>query len=191
MLHSFSGADGANPSAALVRGPAGDLYGTTQLGGGRSQGVVFRLDTMGHETVLHSFTGGDGSNPIAGLILDPAGNLYGTTHGGGPINCSFGCGVVFMLDPAGRLTVLYGFPAGANGYLPSSGVIRDAAGNLYGTTLVGGSGNLDKGVVYKLDTSGQETVLCNFTNAMGGTVPSGGVIRDTAGSLYGTSSQWW
>jgi uncharacterized repeat protein (TIGR03803 family) len=83
-------------------------------------------------TVLHSFKGSptDGSGPESGLIGDSAGNLYGTTLGGGASDA----GVVFKLDRTGTETVLYNFTGGADGSEPSAGLIRDSAGNLYGTT---------------------------------------------------------
>lgn len=156
--------------------------------------LLCALATMGiasaawNETVLYSFTGGaDGGHPEAGLILDAAGNLYGTTAGGGAANA----GVVFKLDTAGREMVLYSFTGGADGNGPNSGVIRDAAGNLYGTTSIGG--NLSTchlagcGVVFKLDTTGKETVLYSFTGGADGAGPEAGVMHDSAGNLYGTT----
>jgi uncharacterized repeat protein (TIGR03803 family) len=143
-------------------------------------------------TVLHRFTGPDGSLPQAGVIRDSAGNLYGTTYFGGSI-C---CGVVFKVDPAGEETVLYNFglltgPYGSN---PTAGVIRDLAGNLYGTTSFGGivggrclNLEFSCGVVYELDPAGNETVLYSFKGLGDGFYPNG-VIRDEAGSLYGTAS---
>ena len=115
VLHTFTGPDGANPGAALVRDDRGNLYGTTMSGGSGSPfqaGVVFKLDLSGKETVLHSFSGGtDGSGPGAGVFLDNRGNLYGTTQSGGDLSkCkNAGCGVVFKLSPTGNETVLYTF----------------------------------------------------------------------------------
>ena len=114
----------------------------------------------------------------AGVIRDPAGNLYGTTSLGG----TGGGGVVYELG-----TVLYSFTGGADGGGPN-GVIRDSAGNLYGTTTYGGTGYPGWGVVYKLDTAGQETVLYSFTGGADGSKPQAGVIRDSAGNLYGTTN---
>jgi uncharacterized repeat protein (TIGR03803 family) len=98
VLHTFTaGADGAEPDAGLIRDSAGNFYGTTYLGGINGNGVVFKLDTTGTETVLYSFTGGaDGGSPAAGLIRDSAGNLYGTTYEGGTSDA----GVVFKLETA-------------------------------------------------------------------------------------------
>jgi uncharacterized repeat protein (TIGR03803 family) len=188
VLHSFSGGpDGDDPTAGLVQDTAGDYYGTTFLGGASGYGVVFKLGTAGHETVLHSFTGGaDGANPLGGVVLDPEGNLYGTTFNGGSgkyLACFGGpCGVVFKLDPSGRETVLHSFK-GPDGDCPVA-LIRDVEGNLYGVTKYGGAGY---GVVFKLDTTGTETVLYTFKGLEDGSTPVAGVIRDAAGNLYGTT----
>ena len=184
VLYSFGGgADGWDPYAGVIRDSAGNLYGTTFAGGTAGKGVVYKLDTPGHETVLYSFTGGsDGGNPYAGVIRDSAGNLYGTTGFGG----TAGSGVVYEVDAAGHYTMLYAFTGGADGNIPA-GVVRDSAGNLYGTTYEGGTAN--QGVVYKLDTSGHQTVLYNFTGVADGSLPQSGVIADAAGNLYGTTAQ--
>jgi uncharacterized repeat protein (TIGR03803 family) len=213
VLHSFSGgADGANPQAALTLDAAGNLYGTTAYGGVETgisgSGVVFKLrpnlDGTWTEKVLHRFAGGaDGANP-AGVILDMAGNAYGTTVYGGDVTCnpSFGCGVVFKLkpNPDGTWTksVLHSFDGGADGSLPTGGVILDAAANLYGTTYCGGAYGRDDfscntdlagyGTVFKLAPTASgwsETVLHSFSGY--GKYPLAGVILDRAGNLYGTT----
>src|SRR5580658_1308052 len=153
VLHGFTGGtDGGYPEGGAILDSAGDLFGTTAGGGAHGEGVVFMLDAAGHETVLHSFNGADGDDPQAGVIRDAAGNLYGTTYFGG----AAGAGTVFKLDAAGKEAVLYSFTGGADGGNPQGGVIRDAAGNLYGTTLYGGGAGA--GVVFKLDGAGNETV---------------------------------
>jgi uncharacterized repeat protein (TIGR03803 family) len=190
-------ADGSNPLAALTLDSAGNLYGTTETGGANGHGVVYKLDPAGHETVLHSFTGGsDGADPAAGVMFHK-GNLYGTTFGGGqPGNC----GVVYKLNSAGNETVLYTFTCGVDGYGPASSLVFDSAGNLYGTTSYGGDGSCfihrgpsGCGVVYKLAASGQFTLLHTFeitgADAEKGYYPSSGVILDSAGNLYGTTSE--
>lgn len=193
VLHDFTGTpDGALPLAGVIQDADGSLYGTTGNGGNKSCyfgygcGTVFRVSKTGKETVLYRFTGGaDGAYPQAGVILDAKGNLYGTTSEGGDTTCQSGCGVVFRLSKAGKETVLYSFKGGVDGASPLSGVIQDANGNLYGTTLGGGtSGN---GTVFKLSKTGKETVLHSFTGGTGGGLPSAGVTQDANGNLYGTT----
>jgi len=159
--------------------------------------VVFELDSAGNETVLYGFTGGaDGGVPDSVLLEDSAGNLYGTTEQGGNSECTggAGCGVVFKLSPQSgggwSETVLYTFCSLSNcadGAYPGTGpLVMDPAGNLYGTTYFGGT--YDDGVVFKLDTAGNETILHTFTGGADGGFPNAGLIRDNAGNLYGTAS---
>ena len=150
---------------------------------GFGYGVVFKVDAAGHETVLHSFTGGaDGGNPYAGVIRDSAGNLYGTANGGGARARAW-CSS--SIRPA-SIRCCTPSRAGPMAATPTEGVIRDSAGNLYGTTNGGGASNA--GVVFKMDTSGNETVLYSFTGGADGGNPLAGVIRDSAGNLYGTTN---
>jgi uncharacterized repeat protein (TIGR03803 family) len=188
VLYGFTGgADGGNPYAGVILDSTGNLYGTTVQGGTAGAGVVYELDTTGHQTVLHGFAGGaDGVGPYAGVIRDSAGNLYGTTSGGG----TAGWGTVYKLDTTGREVVLYSFTGGADGADPyASGVVRDSAGNLYGTTGGALMAANTLGVVYKLDAAGHQTVLYSFTGGADGSNPCAGVIRDSTGNLYGTASQ--
>jgi uncharacterized repeat protein (TIGR03803 family) len=203
VLYSFSGSpDGQFPDAGLVRDAAGNLYGTTQVGGASDSGTVFKLSKAGKETVLYNFCSEqncvDGAGPWAGLVRDAAGNLYGTTVGGGDPTCNApweGCGVVFMLDKTGKQTVLYSFAGPPDGLSPLAGLIRDEAGNLYGTTIRGGdlkcANDLGCGTVFMLDKTGKETVLHNFCslhNCTDGASPVAGLVRDAKGSLYGTTA---
>ena len=191
VLHNFTGRTGYEAGAGVIPDPAGNLYGTAENGGQAGDGVVYKLDRDGRYSVLHSFTGRNlGRTPIGGVTRDPAGDLYGTTYYGGPDNT----GVVYKLDTAGNYTVLYGFAGELNGSHPQAGVIRDSAGNLYGTTRGGGvpgtrcpTSTFGCGVVYKVDTTGQETVLYKFTGGADGGNPAAGVVRDSAGNLYGTT----
>jgi len=186
ILYNFTGerGDGKGPDSGLVRDPAGNLWGTLPNGIGHpfSLGFVYKISPAGKETKPHVFTGptSDGSNPQAGLIRDPAGTFYGTTAGGG----SNFAGTVFKLD-AGNETVLYS-STGTNGdgAYPEAPLVRDLDGNLYGTTMSGGVNTV--GTVFKLDTSGQETVLHAFNGADGGQLAAG-LILDRAGNLYGTT----
>ena len=135
---------------------------------------MFKVDSKGNETVLYRFTdGADGGFPVGRLLRDAAGNLYGTASGGGNFGCfnGAGCGVVFKLDTILRETVLYTFSGGVDGEYPYAGLVRDFSGNLYGTTLDGGSAGW--GVVFKLDTMGAETVLHSFGGGSDGAYPPG------------------
>lgn len=195
VLHEFAGTDdGGNPAGGVIRDAAGNLYGTTYDAGAFGYGVVFKLDSTGKETVLHTFIGVDGIWPGAGLIRDSAGNLYGTTVEGGTAEggtCKHGCGTVFKVDSTGKETVLYAFTGGTDGRNPEAGLVRDAAGNLYGTTSTGGNQSCRSyqhgcGVVFKVDKDGKETVLHAFMDADGDD-PVGSLIRDKAGNLYGVA----
>jgi uncharacterized repeat protein (TIGR03803 family) len=152
------------------------------------------------ERVVHSFNGGtDGIDPAATLAQDAAGNFYGTTVSGGTGTlCTNGCGTVFELSPlAGgkwKETVLYSFTGGSDGKNPYGGVTLDSKGDLYGTTVSGGSGGSCSGegcgVVFLLSKSGKrwvETVMYNFTGGKDGFGPGGTVVFDSAGNLYGTT----
>jgi uncharacterized repeat protein (TIGR03803 family) len=160
QLYNFSGgADGGSPKGDLVLDAAGNLYGSTQTGGDLSAcngigcGTVFQLSQQSgqwKQRTIYRFTGADGANPVAGLVLDSAGNLYGTTQFGG----AFGSGTIFELSPSGNLwnqTVLYSFSCGNDGGMPSAKLTLDTTGNLYGTTLLGGSSNF--GVIFELNSS--------------------------------------
>jgi uncharacterized repeat protein (TIGR03803 family) len=185
LLHSFAGIpEGENPYSRLIRDLAGNFYGTTSDGGTLGYGTVFKLDTAGKMTVLHSFKNSpDGAHPIAGLILDKAGNLYGTTlHGG----TSGVFGSVFKLDAKGKLTLLHSFTGTPDGEDPQSGLLRDAAGNLYGTTQFGGI-NGGFGTVFKLNAKGKLSLLHSFGAKPDGQNPFSGLIRDSAGNFYGTT----
>jgi uncharacterized repeat protein (TIGR03803 family) len=195
LLYQFkSGHDGSQPYASLILDPKGNLYGTTWIDGAYSYGTVFKLSPSGKETVLHSFTGtrGDGAFPMSPLVRDAAGNLYGTTEYGGIYGGAClvqGCGIVFKVTPTGKETVLHQFTDTAgDGMNPWQGLVRDSAGNLYGTTYLGGA--YGRGTVFKLDAAGTETVLYNFgVNNPDALDPYvGSLLRDSAGNLYGTTS---
>src|ERR1700729_3858623 len=133
-----SGSNGAAPHAALIKDEAGNFYGTTTIGG-QGHGIVFEVVFRAGERVLYTFLGGnDGANPYAGLIRNTAGDLYGTTYRGGAQRA----GVVFKVAPDGSETVLHAFTGGSDGSHPYAGLIRDKVGNLYGTTIYGGTRNM-------------------------------------------------
>ena len=205
VLHNFvyDGIDGYEP-LSITMDAAGNLYGTTQLGGVHNAGTVFELSPMPGgrwaETVLYSFAGGnDGSQAFGTLVMDNAGNLYGTTFDGG----SLGEGTVFELSPGEggdwTKTVLHSFGEGYDGSFPYAGVILDSAGNLYGTTEEGGHPDggycqiFGCGTVFELSPSADgwtESVLYSFysdSNDSDGWQPWGSLIMDSAGHLYGTT----
>jgi len=217
VLHTFTGTDGEFPAAILLRDSAGNFYSSTSGGGdlncyngisgSRGCGTVFKLDVHCNEIVLYSFPGGaDGSGPSP-LLRDRAGNLYGTT---GPCYGYGGCsyGTVFKVNPAGQMTVLYSFTLGLDGGYPEAGLVQDAEGNLYGTTMGGGNPNDCNswfarsqsahppmewptngcGTVFELSLSGEESVLYSFTGNSDGAFPVARLVRDSAGNFYGTTT---
>ena len=138
--------------------------------------------------VLYSFKGkSDGSGPGGGVVLDTKGNLYGTTGGGGADNL----GAVFEVNTARKETVLYSFATPTDGAFPFATLARDAAGNLYGTTLYGGDLKCHSGLcgtVFKVTTNRKEIVLHGFKDGTDGAAPMAGVILDSKGNLYGTAA---
>jgi len=206
VLHTFTGGkDGGAPWAGLTMDGAGNLYGTASEGGITGGncgldgcGTVFQLKHKGSGWVfnpLYEFTGGsDGANPEARVIFGPNRTLYGTTNRGG----TDGNGTVFNVRPFASVcktvlcpwmeTVLYRFTGDPDGHAPEYGdLVFDQAGNIYGTT---GSGGNSFGTVYELTPSGggwTESVLYAFSHS-DGDAPTGGVILDNAGNLYGTTN---
>jgi uncharacterized repeat protein (TIGR03803 family) len=159
-------------------------------------GILVGTSWASTERVIYSFTGGtDGGDPASQLIFDDAGNAYGTTVVGGVDNC----GTVFKLTPAGggqwQQSVIFSFDCLGEGKNPYGGVTLDSHGNLYGTTVAGGSGGVcvgdGCGVVFELTQSGgtwSETVLYSFGDSPDAAGPGGGVVFDAAGNLYGTAA---
>jgi hypothetical protein len=184
---------GQNPSAPVVFDAAGNLYSTTQYGGGA--GNVFELKPGAHgkwtEKVLHVFNNTDGNFPLAGVVFDAAGNLYGTTKEGGKSTACGGntCGTVFELIPGanGKWTekVLHNF-AGTDGSNPVAGLIFDAAGNLYGSTC---GGYPPTGTVFELIRGAhhhwREKVLYSASGFCGSNL-----VFDKVGNLYGISPDY-
>jgi uncharacterized repeat protein (TIGR03803 family) len=136
-------------------------------------------------TVLHTFKSTDGQFPYGGLVHGSDGNLYGTTSSGGV----HGFGTVFKITTSGKFTSIYSFAGGVgDGAYPMSSVIRDSAGNIYGTTQSGGPADNLGGVVFKITSSGHESVLHAFTGGADGGNPEADLIRDSSGNLYGVTA---
>jgi uncharacterized repeat protein (TIGR03803 family) len=142
-LHSFNSTDGANPYSSLTQATDGNLYGTTNQQGANGNGTVFKITLAGKLTTIHNFCSlpcTSSVQPYAGLVQATDGNLYGTTYWGGDLNCNDfnGCGTVYRITPAGKLTTLYRFNTGID---PFSAVFQATNGTFYGTTLFGGNYN--------------------------------------------------
>ena len=190
-LHDFD-STGFDPLSGLVFDTSGNLYGTTNSGGAFGGGTVFELIPNGTGwtfTTIYTFTlGTDGGLPQASLAIDSAGNLYGTTT-----NINGTEGTVFQLSPAGggafTYKLLHAFTDSPDGGDPVGNLILDAQGNLYGTTA--GGGTSQSGTVYELSPNGSggwnESILYSFKGGTDGAGPQGGLVFDTAGSLYSTT----
>lgn len=196
VLHTFEGgSDGATPWGGLVMDSSGNLYGTTASAGRYNAGQIFKINRSGRKTAVHDFDPGlnmDGSTPRTGLTFAAGGILYGVAANGGDLSTSWcstlGCGTVFKVDTHNVVTTIHSFEGPpSDGDVPSGPVARDAAGNLYGVTADGGE-NFDAGVVYKLDPSGNETILHNFTQGNDGWEPSGRLYVNSSGTVFGAAS---
>jgi len=185
VLHSFAGgSDGATPIYGnLLMDKSGNLYGTTDGGGSSSAGTVWEVSAKGKETVLYNFTGGSDGGGVfeQSLATDGKGNLYGTTEEGG----TDGVGVVFEVNiKTGKETVLHSFStSGGDGEFPSSGLVRDSKGNLYGSTQTGGASGL--GITFEV-TGTKETILHSFDGSDGEN-PFTSPVLDEKGTIYGTA----
>jgi uncharacterized repeat protein (TIGR03803 family) len=205
--------DGGFSYAGLISDSSGNLYGTTEYGGDLTCnyplgcGTVFELTPSSSGKlvvrVLHQFNSasGDGAFPVAGLVSDSAGNLYGTTQYGGLTGCGSStgqCGTVFELSQSSNGSwderVIHRFEGSPDGFGPLAGLIRDQAGNLYGTTGSGGTGcNGGCGTVFKMSPTShggwKEEILYTFGSQQGdGLIPTAGLVFDNKGVLYGTTS---
>lgn len=196
VLKKLDGRAGSNSRGGLVEDAGGNLFGTTSEGARNNCGAVFKLAPGGKLTVLYAFKGGDydGCGPSGTLSLDASGNLYGVTYNGG--YRGWGDGMLFKIAPDGTETLLHSFDGSANsgdGAHPYGPLLRDAQGNLYGTTIAGDEINGPSGAVYKLSADGTYSVLHLFNyygiDGKDGASPLGGVIADAKGNLYGTTQQ--
>jgi uncharacterized repeat protein (TIGR03803 family) len=186
IVYAFRGGDDGAVPSGVIADAGGNLYGTTFNGGSDNCGVVFKIDPSEHETIIYTFScGSDGKNPTGAPARDAAGNLYGTTFYGGFAPGTAGYGTVFKVDTTGHESTLYTFTGGTDGANPPAGVTLDSSGNLYGTTLGGGSAGF--GVVYGLSKSGKLSVFHAFTGGVDGAASLAPLLRDSAGNLYGTT----
>src|SRR5208337_1991139 len=192
-LHSFcalsSCLDGGNPTAALVQGTDGNLYGTTSAFGKDLEGTVFKITTSGKFTTLHTFSGTDGNSPYGGVIQGIDGNFYGTTGYGG----AGGNGTVFKITPTGKLTTMHSFK-GADGANPYGGLVQGAPGllpgNFYGTTYAGGANGY--GTIFEITPTGTLTTgyrFCSQPSCADGANPSAGLAATfrVVPYFYGTT----
>jgi uncharacterized repeat protein (TIGR03803 family) len=191
VLHSFTGPDGADPSAALLEATNGSFYGTTTQGGGNSYGTIFKITSDGTFTSLYSFctpnnpsSCATGLFPYGALVQDTAGNLYGTTSEGGAYGC---CGTVFKMTPAGDVTALHSFCSQncTDGYYVFDGLLQATDGNFYGTTDEVAA-SIDCGTIFRITPGGAFTVLHTF-DGTDGCSPHGGLTQGTDGVLYGAA----
>ncbi len=177
----FTGTNGANPPAAPILGPDGNLYGVTSSGGAFGHGTIFKMTPQGGLASIHDFTGGaDGGHPRAGLALGPDGGFYGTTCLGG----DFGNGTVFRIQPDGGLTTLGVFD-GTNGANPQAALAWGGNGGFYGTAAYGGP--VDDGVVFRIQTNGALAALAWFTGS-NGVLPLAPLVTGPDGQWYGTTA---
>jgi uncharacterized repeat protein (TIGR03803 family) len=200
QLVVFDGTDGEGPYYEyLVQGMDGQLYGTTELGGG-GVGTIYKLTTSGTLTQLYTFCSqtncADGDLPVGGLVLAPNGNFYGTTSEFGLTTqaCDtgvVGCGTIFQITPTGTFTLLYTF-TGPDGFLPYANLTLGTDGNLYGTTLYGGNlsasgcSGIGCGTVFKITPAGKFTSLYSFQGPDGQN-PYGRLFQGSNGNFYGTT----
>ena len=197
VIHTFTGGnDGSTGSlGSLFIDKAGNVYGVAELGGAHAAGTAFKLSLVSGKwkmSILDEFTGTPHAGfPYGGLISDSTGSLYGTTYYGG----ANGLGSVFKLTKGanGKWTEndLYSFKSGTDGDSPTSTLVFDGHGNLYGTTSAGGDSNGD-GTVFKLTPASggkwNESVVYRFKNNPDGSQPYYGMTLDKADNLYGTTA---
>jgi uncharacterized repeat protein (TIGR03803 family) len=194
VLYTFTGGkDGRTPSAPPILGPDGSFYGTTTFGGGSSScGTIYRITNSGTSSggfkLLHDFDKTDGCNPKAALVLGTDGNFYGATSNGGTCAANGGCGVVFQVTPAGKVTVLHNFAGGTDGYGSLAPLIQGSDGNFYGTTQEVFAGQRFPGNVFQITPTGTYTILHALNGTTDGAQPATGLVQATDGNFYGAAA---
>jgi uncharacterized repeat protein (TIGR03803 family) len=184
LLHDFAGTDGAAPIGALIQAADTNLYGATLGGGSNNEGTVFQITTNGVLTSLYSFTNGtDGARPFASLVQATNGKLYGTTMGS-EYQMPRSVGSIFQITTEGALTTLYTFPGGSDGATPYAAMVLGTNGNLYGTTLDGGTNG--DGTAFEMTLDGNFMLLHSFTGLADGAMPYGALVQGSDGNFYGT-----
>jgi uncharacterized repeat protein (TIGR03803 family) len=196
VIFSFEEEEGEYADTDLETDSAGNIYGTTVLGGEFGSGTIFQLTPTPNgwqHTVLYSFTGGaDGGEPYKGVTIDWRGNLYGTAVTGGSGSCEGGCGVVYKLTKAGgtwNQTVIHAFTGGDDGSGPGARVTVDRGGNVYGMTPTGGTYGV--GTIYKIRPhagSWDFQVIHTFTGGADGASGSAGRMLLQLNRLYGAAT---
>lgn len=213
VIHQFSNAgDGGAPIAGLTPVAPGKFYGSASDGGQAGAGTVFQLQLKNSSWILTPlypfvYPNEDSIGPNTRVLVGPDGALYGTTYSQGISGCTanLGCGLVYKLRP--RLTVcesalcywnettIYRFSGNSDGAYPEGDLIVGQNGEMIGTTFAGGNTGCefgtqsDCGVVFTMNTGGQESVIYTFSGGAAGSSPASGVIQDATGNLYGTASQ--
>jgi uncharacterized repeat protein (TIGR03803 family) len=180
--------NGGLPTSVLYKDAAGNLYGTTQLGGSGSLsdpgccGAIFRIDAVTKAfTKLAAFNVANGQTPVGGMVADSAGNLYGMTNDGGT-----GVGTVYRYDAVTHAITALAVLDISTGRHPTSGLTLDSAGNMYGTTTQGGA--FGNGTILRVDAvTHNVTVLASFSDALGSVGSHAPVTFDAAGNMYGTT----
>jgi uncharacterized repeat protein (TIGR03803 family) len=213
---SFNGTNGSAPSGPVVLGTDGNFYGLTRGGGANCPpnnpvcGTVYQVTPAGNLTAIYSFcvrqNCADGQQPSDGLIQGLDGNFYGTTFYGGNVSTcnygiTYGCGSVFKITPAGKLTTIYSFCSQptdcSDGANPAAGLVQDDSGNLYGTTTWAGAAcpfnffSNSCGTVFKITPAGKLTTLhsfCSRPNCADGQAPESRLVLGSDGNLYGTTA---
>jgi uncharacterized repeat protein (TIGR03803 family) len=184
---------------ALVEGNDGNFYGVTENGGKPVKGTVFQVTPQGALKTLHTFQGADGSAPYGALMLASDGNFYGTTYTGGASQSEecggFGCGTIFRITAAGKLTTLYNFCLAngcPDGQWPSGDLFEGTDGSLYGTNQAGGANGYECvfgncGTVFRITPAGELSTLHSFSGS-DGSMPYAGVVQGTDGQFYGSTN---